>query len=336
MRISTQSIMNRYNRNLTNTMGNLDYSRNRVLTNRSFNAIAENPASAAKSFKLRREYNTIGDHIGNVEDTLSLYDNLAAGALDVSTMLTQDVNEDVLRAVNGATSSEAREAYAKSLRGIQENIVLSLNAKYADRYLYGGESTKEPPFSFDVESNTLKYRNLDVNSPDPKVQEQIKKMVEEDELFVDLGFGLTEVPGQTGIVHGTAFDTAVSGLEIIGYGSVNKESKNVVVLLGEMADELEKEPFNTGTFGSMMDRFVTCKNTAADFVAELGTKCKFLEETKVTLERNQDTLNKQILSVEEVDTAAAISDYIWQQYAYNAALKVGTSILSPSFIDFMK
>ena len=33
--------------------------------------------------------------------------------------------------------------------------------------------------------------------------------------------------------------------------------------------------------------------------------------------------------------AAAISEYVWQQYAYNAALKVGTSILSPSFIDFM-
>lgn len=41
-------------------------------------------------------------------------------------------------------------------------------------------------------------------------------------------------------------------------------------------------------------------------------------------------------NVEGIDMAKAITDYMWNQYAYNAALKVGTSILSPSFIDFMK
>lgn len=336
MRISTQSIMNRYNRNLSNTIGNLDKSRIRVLTNRSFNSIAEDPASATKSFKLRREYNEISDQINNVEDTLSLYDNLAAGALDVSTMLSQEVNESVLQGMNGSTSLEARKAYAQALRGVQENIVLSLNAKYADRHLYGGASTKEPPFAFDKEKNILTYRGLDVNSNDPAVQKQIKDMVEKETLYVDLGFGLTEDAGGD-LIKGTAFDTAVSGLEIIGYGkNADGTSKNAVVLLGEIADALEDPTFNQGNFDGLMKRYHACKNEAADYVAELGTKCKFLEDTKVTLERNQFKINEQILSVEEVDTAAAISDYIWQQYAYNAALKVGTSILSPSFIDFMK
>lgn len=336
MRISTQAIMNRYNRNLSNTIGNLDNSRNKVLTNRSFNSIAENPASAAKSFKLRREYNEISDQVKNLEDTLSLYDNLAAGALDVSTLLSQDVNQDILEAINGTTSLEARKVHAQALRGIQENIVLSMNAKYADRYLYGGASTKEPPFAFDKEKNILTYRGLDVNSNDPAVQQQIKDMIDKETLYVDLGFGLTE-DGGGDLIKGTAFDTAVSGLEILGYGkNADGTSKNVVVLLGEMANALEEPTFDQDNFGKLMERYQVGRNHAADYVAELGTKCKFLEDTKVTLERNQFEINKQILAVEEVDTAAAISDYIWQQYAYNAALKVGTSILSPSFIDFMK
>ena len=33
--------------------------------------------------------------------------------------------------------------------------------------------------------------------------------------------------------------------------------------------------------------------------------------------------------------AEAITEFSWAQYAYNAALKIGTSILTPSFIDFM-
>ncbi len=336
MRVSTQSIMNRYNRNLSKTIGNLDKSRMTVLTNRKFNAISEDPASAAKSFKLRREFNEVSDQVENIKDTISLYDNLAAGALDVSTLLSQNVSEQTLHAMNGATSLEARKAYAQSLRGIQDNIVLALNAKYADRYLYGGASTKEPPFAFDRENNILTYRGLDVNSKDPAVQKQIADMVKEETLFVDLGFGLTE-DGVGGLVKGTAFDTAVSGLEVIGYGlNADGTSKNAVVLLGEMANALDDPNFDQPGFQKLLDRFSVCKNDTANFVADLGTRCKFLEDTKVTLERNQFKINEQILQVEEVDTAEAISDYIWQQYAYNAALKVGTSILSPSFIDFMK
>ena len=37
-----------------------------------------------------------------------------------------------------------------------------------------------------------------------------------------------------------------------------------------------------------------------------------------------------------VEAAKAITDYSYAQYVYNAALKVGTSILSPSLLDFMK
>ena len=48
------------------------------------------------------------------------------------------------------------------------------------------------------------------------------------------------------------------------------------------------------------------------------------------------SIQEQMQKVEGIDPAAAITDYMWNQYAYNAALKVGTSILSPSFIDFMR
>lgn len=332
MRISTGSIMQRYNRNLSKAIGNLDSSRMKVLTNRNFNSIAEDPAAAAQSFKLRREYNQTADHVKNIENTISLFDNIASGALDVSTMLTQDVNEDVLRAVNGATGSDARKAYAQSLRGVQESIVLSLNAKYGDRFLYGGASTKKAPFEFDVESNTLTFRGLDVNKPENA--DKLKEMMGET-LYVDLGFGLEE-DGTSTLLGNTAFNVAVSGLSILGYGkNADGNSQNVVVLLGEMADELEKEPFDETKFGKMMDQFTESKNVASNYVAELGTRSQFLEDTKKILTDSQDTINEQILDVEEVDMAAAISDYVWQQYAYNAALKVGTSILSPSFIDFM-
>ena len=49
-----------------------------------------------------------------------------------------------------------------------------------------------------------------------------------------------------------------------------------------------------------------------------------------------DSLNTQIKNVESIELTDAITNYSWAQYAYDAALRVGNSILSPSFIDFMQ
>ncbi len=357
MRVSTRAIMGNYNRNLNKAIFNLDTSRNKVLTNRRFNSIAEDPSGASHSFKLWREFGRATQQLENVENTQALFDNVSEAALQVSDVLSNDVTEDVLRAINGATSSETRKTYAKTLRGMQETIVLSMNGKYADRYLFGGGKTEEAPFK--LENGKLTFRGVDVNPqrevrnprynpdqpkgpnnqpmiPNPNYEDEyaeLKKMADET-MFIDFGFGI-----ETGakIDGSSAFDTSVSGLNVLGYGQdENGMPNNVVVLLGQMADALEQDELDTKAFGDMTDKFIEAKNYTADFVADLGTRSEFLENTKTKLTSTVDTINKQIISVEDADMPGAISMYVYQQYAYNAALKVGQSILSQSFIDFMR
>ena len=40
--------------------------------------------------------------------------------------------------------------------------------------------------------------------------------------------------------------------------------------------------------------------------------------------------------MEQVDLAEAITDFSWEQYCYNAALKIGNQLLSQSLIDYMR
>ena len=332
MRISTRSIINGYSRNLNKTTLNLNSSRIKVLTKQNFTSIAEDPSAATRSFKLWREYNENADYVNNVQSTIKLYDSISASTLQVSQVLSNDVSEDALKAINGATSYEGRQTYAKTLRGMQETIILSMNGTYGDRFLFGGASTKEVPFDL-TDDGTLEYRGIDVNTDDPDEIKQLEEYMNET-LYIDIGFGMQEANGV--LQDDSAFNTAVSGLKMLGYGNTDDGiSKNVVTLLGQMADELEKEPFDEERYSDMLDQFTECKNNVADFAAELGTQCEFLENTETKLLSNQDALNEQIVAVDQVDMAAAITDYIWQQYAYNAALKVGNSILSQSFIDFM-
>ena len=67
----------------------------------------------------------------------------------------------------------------------------------------------------------------------------------------------------------------------------------------------------------------------------LSGKASYLTGTEDRLTNMVDDLNNQILQVEQVDLASAITDFSWAQYCYNAALKVGNSILSQSLIDYM-
>lgn len=333
MRVSTRAIMSGYNRNLNKTLNNLYSSQNRVLTQRNFNSIAEDPSSAARSFKLWREYSQNADYIENTKTTQELFDSVASSALQISKVLSEQVSEDALKAVNGATSQEARETYATTLRGMQETIVLSMNSSYGDRFLFGGASTKEAPFELSDDGKLL-YRGIDVNTTDPDEIKKLEGFMEET-LYVDLGFGMQKTNGT--INSESVFDTAICGLDVVGYGQTDDGiSKNVVTLLGQMADELEKENFDEDKFNKLFTQFTECKNDVADFAAEIGTDCEFLENTVTKLESNQDILNTQIISLDQVDMPAAITDYIWQEYAYNAALKVGNSLLSQSFIDFMR
>lgn len=332
MRVSTRAIMSGYNRNLNKTLNNLYSSQNRVLTQRNFNSIAEDPSSAARSFKLWREYSQNADYIENAKTTQELFDSVAASALQISKVLSEQVSEDALKAVNGATSQEARETYATTLRGMQETIVLSMNSSYGDRFLFGGASTKEAPFELN-DAGELLYRG--VNTTDPDKIKELEGFMKET-LYVDLGFGMQKTDDGS-INSESVFDTAICGLDVVGYGQTDDGiSKNVVTLLGQMADELEKQNFDQDKFDKLFTQFVESKNDVADFAAEIGTDCEFLENTVTKLESNQDILNTQIISVDQVDMPAAITDYIWQEYAYNAALKVGNSLLSQSFIDFMR
>ena len=68
---------------------------------------------------------------------------------------------------------------------------------------------------------------------------------------------------------------------------------------------------------------------------QLSAKVDYLNSNVEQLEATKDQLNEQILDIEQIDAADAITQMSWAQYCYNAALRIGTNILSQSLIDYM-
>ncbi|WP_367569187.1 hypothetical protein [Lacrimispora sp.] len=332
MRITTNALIRNYKSNLSRSIDNLNQSRNRVMTQRSFNKVAEDPASAARASQLHRKYYKNLDNLDTLMDVQSRQDCQEDALMQISSAIKTISADYNLQAMSGDKQGpEERQTFATAIRQFQQSMTLSLNASYEDTYLFAGADGKNPPFELSADGSKLYYRGYDVDANSSDL-----KRLSEESLYVDLGMGLSlDVIGR--VVSSSAYNTSLPGIKAVGYGTdADGFSDNVIVLAGQLADELEKPTFDADKYGKMVTKFNSLRTNVLNEITNLGVKSEFLNTTKDRLENNDISLQEQMLNVEGIDTAEAISDYMWNQYAYNAALKVGTSILSPSFIDFMK
>lgn len=337
MRISTNAIIRNYKSNLAASVANLNKSRDHVMTQRSFNSAAENPAAAARASQLHRKYYKNLDNLDTLSDVQSRQDGQEDALMQISNAMRTISSDYNIQAMSGDKQTpETRQTFAAAIRQFQKSMTLSLNTTYEDTFLFAGADGKNPPFMLSEDGKTLTYRGIDVNAaPGSQDYKDLDKLSKET-LYVDLGMGLS-LDGIDRVVPSSAFNLSLPGIKAIGFGKdADGLSDNVIVLAGQLADALEADNFDSDAYGKLMDKFKGLGSNVLNEITNLGVKSEFLTTTKDRLENNDISLQEQMLKVEGMDPAAAITDYMWNQYAYNAALKVGTSILSPSFIDFMK
>lgn len=334
MRVTSTMMTNKYARNLNKATAELDKSNERVYTRRKFTKGSEDPISAIKAYKLRREYlNTemYENNIMHVESFLTEAEtNLNKISSDVELTYTS-----YLKGITGTMGAEEREIIAKQLDNLQSSILTSLNGKCADQYVFGGASKEVKPFTVNAEGN-LCYKGYDLTSKDPDVLDALDRLKNES-VYIDLGLGM-EFDSTGKLVEDTVFDMSMSGLKFMGYGTKEPEGipNNLHALIGEMKDILRSDSFSVDKIQPYIDSFEKQKKNVLVNITDIGSKTNYLS---FLTERNADykiNINEKILDVEYVDQADAITEFTQRSYAYNAALSMGTKILQNSFIDFMK
>ncbi len=463
MRITTNMVKRNYLDTLYNTTGDLERKRQQVSTGRKVFYSYQNPSASAKSAVLDRRYARNADYQTsgrNAKSWLTTQEN-------VITSLVKDARKiaeyDSVAALSDPTGTTGREAYAKELREIQNNMVYALNTQYGDAYVMAGNDGAKPPFEI-AEDGSILYRGVDVdkgtqiyspvkavysfeitgngsayvpgdkisiggtefevgsatnadnistdvaNDPellatfvanhltdpnyeiasdgnkviftaknpgklggkgpdnaaggddDPPAEGaelkftgskstvavdivqigsdtisdfSILKQYSNDHAYVDLGFGM-KFDDDGNVVPSSAFDTAMPGINVVGYGLDSEgTSNNMISLVGQMAELLEQEEFDSKAYEKLWTKFKEQYDNLENQYTVTGAKYNMLESTLSNLETEEDNivaLNKETVGIDE---EKAITDYSYAYYAYNVALKIGTSLLSPSLLDFM-
>ena len=335
MRITTSALIRNYKSNLNKSITNLDLARTKVMTKRNFTKGYQDPTGAVRESALNWKYDRNQDYIDAIDDAQSFQDAQEDSITQINKLARQLSKQYGLEAMNGTNwTHDVRKTYAAAFREAQKSMTMSMNASYSDRFVFGGADGGHTPFELKEENGVTKlfYRGLDVNAP--ANQAKLDEMAGE-QVFTDLGFGLT-MDGDK-VANSSAFNTALPGINVVGYGQdANGTSNNLIVLAGQLADVLEAEDFDTEKYTELLNAFDGGRTRLLDNLTTIGTRTNFLETTKDRLEDQQINLTEQFDNVVNVDMAEAITEFSWAQYAYNAALKIGTNILTPSFIDFMR
>lgn len=443
MRITNSMISRQYVSNLNTTLSNLNDSITKATTNRAFQKASEDPYSAAKAYRLRRELQSNQDSQDAISDVKSQLSTAESSMQAIYSRIGDASTGDCIQAITGTTSAADRTTIATKLRTVQQDILSSLNTQFSNKYIFGGTQTDETPFTLDGNGNLL-FRGVDVNTGDiaagttttlngstiqygkntgtafngytikvaagaagstdtvtasgteitvtmdltsnktnkdllsalknatgltdaggnaldlsgatmtgkldmpltdglvsaaayDNVGEEGLKALANETSYVDIGIGLNFKADGT-IDSSTAFNTAIPGLSFMGYGAEDGSgiSNNLYTLMGQIADQLTSDSYSYESIQPYLNAFSKQSDGLMGQITKLGTQSNYLDSKLTNLQSMSTSITEKDDKVEYVDTAQAYIDYTQQSSAYSAALQMGTHILLPTFLDFMK
>ena len=276
IRATTGGVLRSYRSNLMNSFNTLNKSRDTVLSQRIFNSYAEDPASAAKAFKLRKarmatesQYNVCNDAYRKSQSAWTCLDSIDKLIdTDTGSALTT-LKGTTFKMLNDPTG-DAREQLTTALDQISETIVQMLNQKYGDNFIFAGADGHNVPFEVrNVDGkNKLFYRGVDVDAAAPNV---MKDAQGNPILFDDGNGNKFYLPADTTVLYPDAIaklDDGTTPITLDENGNYDPNGKNYVVngyttiSKGTFDDTSPSDPTGPGTSfeGGVMGAVVVDKD----------------------------------------------------------------------------
>lgn len=371
MRVTTNSTLYSYQRNMLKTSNQLYSAMNTIMTGRNFDSYAADPAAATRAFQLHSSLNATSVQASNNDTVHKKFST----AWDIADNIINELVTDLAKvpALDGISeegltnlNTNGQVMYAGA-----ESIVQSLNSKYDGNYLFNGTDTKNPPFDLETAEDGktyVTYRNVRIDDPNEAYYEQAYVDADGNNVFkadgvtpmtngemlaqwsdehqyVDIGMGFA-VDADGKVIESTAFDSSISGLDFTGgYGlDEDGDPKNVISIMVRMSEIFQgynAETKEWSSAGDMEDarRLMSKLDAAHEELSaqhtELETTAKFLESNQTQLNDSFLALNTELLGIEQVDQVEAILTLSSSQTTYRAALQVGANVIPQSLMDYL-
>lgn len=375
MRVVNSSLYRNYTSSMNNVQARLNKSFTKISSGRAYESAAENPISYYKGREIDDQYQQVLSKKQLLTDVKSRLYQQERGAYDIQTSLSLQAKQAVLQANTATTSDTALMSLRDKLLQTEHNMINDLQTQYQDFYIYGGNDVSTPPFSLSSDGKTLTFSHkypgddfttkYEMTFQDGKFQDAVSVSTDpagqavthpdladamKEQGFMDLGYG--DIRDRS-----TLIDTFTGGMNVLT-GLTSEHVKTNTPSNAEIMEALTKGPVGlvagavetinkyldgTNDRGQMskeldviLQDMLVSEHTTTTVYSDLGNKYNLLEQLDSKLGKMSDSLQTQYTDAVGADPYESIYEMFNNQYAYNAALQVGSNLMSSSLFDFIR
>jgi len=145
MRVTQGMLVGNFLNSLNNNYKNMDKIQEQLATGKRINRASDDPVGVVTSLRLRTGLTETEKYLGNVEEATAWLDATDTALRQAGDIL-QHVRDLVVRGASDTMSQASRDAMAKEVAQLREQLVQVANTTHDGRYIFGGFRTTQAPF----------------------------------------------------------------------------------------------------------------------------------------------------------------------------------------------
>jgi len=306
MRITNSMLVSSFLGNLNSNLSAMNKYQTQLSSSKRITKISDDPIGVMSILATKSKLNKLDQYSRNVTEAKSLLTQTETSVNEMNEMVVS-LYEQAVSATTDSKNGDDRKAIAVYVEQLKEQIFNLGNTTLGDKYVFGGYNTEEPPFKMD--GDVVKYNNVDLIIED-------SSDLESQKIQFEIGKGIkTKV--------------SINGVNLMGKGE-----DNILKIVDDLILALNSN--DTNKISESVGKLQNKQSDILSVISEIGGNTKRLDI--VEQRYGQDVMNYETMlsDVEDVDVAKAIMEYKNAEAVYNSALSIGSKILQPSLLDFMK
>lgn len=283
----------------------------KITSNKKFTNISENPIDSSALIGINNQLTKIETYkknISNASTQLKAQDDVFSSIVKKM----DRINELAIGAANGASGENGIEAAKTEIEELKKSIVALANTKYNDMYIFAGENVTTPPYSYDEATGNITFSGTP--SSDPNYQRKI-------EIADGVKIGLN------------AAGDSVFGMYDAADPTNPDVSNGLFKVLGDLTTALNDQ--DGDKIRAELDNIQSAMKNVSEIQSIFSSSVSKLTMTETTLDDTNLTLKSQQQNLQEIDQATAISDWVKQNYAYQASMQVFMQMQNNSLMNYM-
>lgn len=321
MRITNGNVMSTYLRDLQNNLQSMDKLNTQLNTSKQVNKISDDPFKTVKIMNVQGEINNVEKYNYNCDEITGWLD-ITDEAMDRVGNLTSEI-KTLLTSIQGTFGPDEIKAVQTEINEKIKQVGEAMNTTYAGKYVFGGSATDQPPVRVETDptsglakivvNNTDKDGNVDPNLS-ARLDASLKSEIS-DGITMDYNLTIKNITSTTGKETGKK-----SGLDI----------------LNDVVQKLNSDPVDMDEIKKLSSDLGDYMNDVLNNRSLIGAKTNTVSAVKDSNEENILEMKGTFSLMQDVNYADKFMELKEAQMIYNATLQVGSKLLQPTILDYLR